>query len=992
MCTGPRRKSSAPTHGSRAPDVRRSAAVDTAATVAQRTAGTSRLERVLVPVRYALRRLRLHAPQAVVAGLGIAIGAAVLALTQIASTAAQDRAVQRALAQLQPSDRVVQVVWSGVPAQSGLSLPQLDVLARAAVTPLIGTPPFRVAVFRQANWGGAFVNLGAVDGLGRWTTITQGRAPRSCTATRCELVQVGGAPVHPQLPGFAVVGRAIFKPGAPLAAYFGAGGEQRPPILVANGVLGFAAAPLPDAALIARTYGWIVPVAPRAVHDWELASLGDRIDAAQARLERRSDIFTVSGPTDTIRDIRVTSRVAAQRLLILGGDAAVLLLGFAVLAAARLRRDHADVRRRLTWAGATRAQVMLVAGTEAVLITLVATIAGWLAGAAAGGLLARHLGAPAGLAVQHALGAGRTLATAAGLAVVTALVMLVALRAGSIGIPDVAALGALGAVLLALARGKADASSLQDDGTGVLLLLLPGLVLFVLAVATARVLGPALRGLEWGARRAPAAVRVALLSLARAPGEVALAVVFFVVSVGVAVFAVSYRATLLQGERDQARYAVPAPYVLQEDLTKLKTVLEAAPTLPATRVLRDAGTITGVGDVTLLALPAAALARIDGWRSDFSSQPPAALARALQPTGAPRLAGVGIPRTFTATVTGDRLSVTLVVENRRGDFTQLDLGEHEAGTFTRTLPRLDGRVVAIRLGFPNVAAFIATHKENETQQGVNAASTGTIAIPRRFASWIGVAGARAGGPGVFDYTLNRANDTVIRPVEPNEGSPVPVIGSPGVRGLVNLRVADSVVTARVVATARYFPSLGREFVVADLPTWLVAANTAEPGVATPSELWMQRKPPPLPLQVTSQREQVRLLRDDPIARAAIALLSIVAIVGLVLAAAGLTLTVIGDRTGERASLRDLESLGATPRELRRHLLLRAGVVGTLGFAGGIAAGVGVGTLVVAIVTVTAGARSAVPPLALSFDWPVVALALGVTAVASALGALAASRR
>ena len=118
---------------------------------------------------------------------------------------------------------------------------------------------------------------------------------------------------------------------------------------------------LPDAPLIARTYGWIVPVAPRAVHDWQLASLAGKLDRAQAQLERRSDIFSIAAPTDTISSIRSTSRVAAQRLLILGGDAAVLLLGFAVLASARLRRDHRDMRQRMTWSGARRSQILLVA-------------------------------------------------------------------------------------------------------------------------------------------------------------------------------------------------------------------------------------------------------------------------------------------------------------------------------------------------------------------------------------------------------------------------------------------------------------------------------------------------------------------------------------------------------------------------------------------------------------------------------------------------------
>src|SRR5207244_13283766 len=162
--------------------------------------------------------------------------------------------------------------------------------------------------------------------------------------------------------------------------------------------------------------------------------------------------------------------------------------------------------------------------------------------------------------------------------------MLSALRSDAIPfgglrvtVADVAALGALSAVLLALARGKADASALeQSGGTGVLLLLLTGLVLFVLAVAAARLLAPVVRALEWSTRRATPSVRIALLSLARSPGRVLLSVVFFVLSVGVAVFAIAYRATLLRGEQEQGRFAVPAPFVLQEDLGRLVPVQAAA--------------------------------------------------------------------------------------------------------------------------------------------------------------------------------------------------------------------------------------------------------------------------------------------------------------------------------------------------------------------------------------------------------------------------------
>ena len=71
-----------------------------------------------------------------------------------------------------------------------------------------------------------------------------------------------------------------------------------------------------------------------------LASLAARLDRASSQLERRSDIFTVVGPTDTVASIRATSRVASERLLILGGQQLLGLLGRTTrerLAAQRLR-------------------------------------------------------------------------------------------------------------------------------------------------------------------------------------------------------------------------------------------------------------------------------------------------------------------------------------------------------------------------------------------------------------------------------------------------------------------------------------------------------------------------------------------------------------------------------------------------------------------------------------------------------------------------------
>ena len=991
-----------------------------------------------MPVRFALVRIRAHAQRTLVVGAGIAVAAAVLAMTAVGSVAVQDRAAQRALGALQPSDRSVQAVWSGVPGQSELSLPQLDRLARVALRPVLGRQPFAVAVFRQATWGGVFVNLGAVDGLARWIAVRGGRLPAPCTPSRCELVQIGGAPVAPKLPFLHVVGNAVFRRGSPLGSYFAATGERRPPILLANGVRGFSHLALPDAATIARTYGWVVPVAPGAIHSWELPAFGSRIDRAQSRLEQATDLFSVSAPIDAIAATRATGRVAGERLLILGGDAAVLLLGFAVLASTRLRRDHLAVRRRLTWFGARRSQILLVAATEVAAITVVATLVGWAAGTGAGALLARHLGASGLLTVEHSVLIGRAVAIGCALAAVTALVMLTALRADAISfagvkltVVDVAALGALGAVLLALARGKADANALAGGGTGVVLLLLPGLVLFVLAVVVARLLAPLLRAVEWTGRRAPARSRLALLSLARSPGRVVLSVVFFVLSVGVALFAIAYRATLEHGDREQARFAIPAPYLLQESLERLVAVQEAATAAQyaslgrVTPVLRDSGYVAGgaARDFTLLALPAAEVARLDGWRSDFSAQTPPELARLIAPAKAPHLRGVALPHdakrlTVPVDVAGDSLGVALVVLNRRGDFSTLSLGQLGRGVHTAIVAvppaARGGRLIALRLSFPVIAAFVAGHKESGTGLSVSDAATGVLHLGRLRAAgdtlptlgtWIGTGGVR-NDRGAVHYLLNRAADSILRPREPLEGNTVPVIASPaiaqatGLDGTLPLHVGNRTVLAEVVAVARYFPSVDGQLVVADLPTWLVAANTVEPGTTVPSELWLDAPSTAAPrlarrpfsvLDVTSQRATLAELRSDPLARGALALLLVTGIVAALLAAVGLFLTLVGDLRDESGELYDLEAQGATPRDLRTHVLLRAGVVAALGLAGGVAAGAVVSALTVSVVTVTAGAGVALPPLHLTLDWRLAGLGLAALALVSTLAVLLATR-
>ena len=117
---------------------------------------------------------------------------------------------------------------------------------------------------------------------------------------------------------------------------------------------------------------------------------------------------------------------------------------------------------------------------------------------------------------------------------------------------DMAAVAALAVLVLVLRPGDANA-----DGSAGPLLLAPGLALFVAAYVTARVLAPLTRTLQRLLAHSAFPLRLASLSIARAPGQAVVAAAFLVVSVGLAVFALLYVTTLRSGIDDQAAYGVP---------------------------------------------------------------------------------------------------------------------------------------------------------------------------------------------------------------------------------------------------------------------------------------------------------------------------------------------------------------------------------------------------------------------------------------------------
>jgi hypothetical protein len=1000
------------------------------------------LRSVAFSLGLAWSRLRHRPGRALLLALGVAAAAGALAIVLGGSLVAQDVSAGRALAAVPESKRAVAVTYAdlGLP-RNGVTREELEPLVVRTLAGLAPGEPARAVQYKLLRIGGALTNLAAADDVQRWVRLTSGRYPRRCTPERCEVVQLGGAGKIASAPGlrFVKVGAGVLSsplpfgllPGAKATRVGESFGVSEPPFLLAEGFDELSG--LPELDAIYRTYAWSVPLAPRSIHPWEIDSFETRATRAQSTLRARSLFLDLSTPATELAAARATGQVAGRRLLLVGGQVAALLLAFAVLAAVGMRRDVEAAGQRLTWSGGRRWQVHLVTVAETAAVALLGAFVGWVVGSLATAVLADRAGSPARAVLSHSALAGGGIAAAIGLALAAALVLVVVLTVPGVSLGgrtftplDAAALGALLAIVLAFARGDADAQALgRGGGTGTLLLFLPGLVTFVVAVAAARLLVPGLRLLERLARGGRMHVRLAALSLARSPGRAAVAVTFLVVSVGLGLFAVLYRSTLDDGISEQAAYAVPRDLTVREDLSPAGLVapLEAAPLASyeklgadVTPVIRRTASAGGPAQLTMLGVPAGAIADLDGWQDRFSPLSRSELQDRIQSASPPVLRGAPLPVDATELalpyqLQGGAVTLTAVVLRPNGLFSRIPLGTANArsGTLRAPIPpgAGRGRIVALELARP---LSVEGHGDFARVDGVlTLAPLAAGGSPiTDYAGWHGLDNVDATGSKLRFLLSNEAANPRFQPTQGTDAIPPAVVATPGLAaaagsgGILPLRLPGGSVPVRVVGTIKRFPSVSGDFVLGDERSLYVAMNAVSPGTAVSNELWLAgpddlaaklEQPPFAALSVSSRSALEDRLRADPLARGSLAALTGAAIVAFLLALIGLTVLLAGDARDERRELFDLETQGAGPGTLRRHLRLRAILVAGLGLLGGLIAAALLAVLAVDLVTLTAGASLPEPPLAIAVDWRLVALACGVygalTAVLVALSARAA---
>jgi hypothetical protein len=942
-------------------------------------------------------RLAFRRAQTALAAGGAALAAALLALTLAMQAGVEDRTFAA-------SDVSSHPLSVSVPLddQTRRGYRKIDRAVRRRLAAEGWTPIATALAVLPRNF---LVAMG--NPLERFLKADDGRLPRRCTPRLCEYVWV-------TLPATTGVARPALSQPPPIPGFR---------LRLVGTAHQTGAAPLPVPALVTRGFGllgsdevaaggvlgWNVPLKEVVDHPWGLDRALRSAAAVRSDLGARLDRVEVDLPAGSLERAQARSAAAGRRLLIVAGALAAILLAYLLFVGARLRDDAHGTSERLTAVGARPWQIRTIAALELGGATLLGSVAGWLLGGAAAVWLISRLGVAGWPATAHALAAPRSLALgAAFVAVVTGLVFAAArmrplvVGGRSIDVADVAALGAVATLAAGFAHGALDPARLaEEEGSPALLLVAPALVGLVAAVVAARLVRPGLRALERLARRASPTLRLAALTVVRRPGEAAVLGAFVSVTLGLAVFLAVYRSTLDRSRRDELAYAAPTQFRVSEDLSSLVPVtsvplrdLPGQTKLPVLRLSGEAPRPSGSLGFTLLGLPARSLPTLDGWRDDFSSLSPRAIAARLAARTDTSFRAIPLSRRGLAVpmaASGDPVDVSATFVSATGTFQTVQV----ATTADRVLrlrppagmraPRLVG------LGFePGGFRLRGNPQAGELRDIVAVGKIELGPAPgldfRRFAGAGGITARLTGRTARLRFAVgtNEAARFAVR--QPTDGHPVPVAVSPAIAagagrgGLLPLDVLGARVVTRVVAVVRHFPTTHGDVVLADRGTVATAIDAVSPGPPFYNEVWID-DPAPGRVAATLERSQFRVLdvtsretlaaasTSSTIARAARLLLAAGALAGLALTLLGVALASTTELRRRRGELLDLEAQGMEPRALAAFVRLRILLVSCVGACVAVATGVVLSLLVVETVRVALGDARPDPPLVLDLDWP-----------------------
>lgn len=633
---------------------------------------------LVAPLVFGLRRMRSRPLAVAVVAVSLAAAAGLIGWSSIAAALSQEENVRLRLSEVGSDERSLQVVYH-LPVGAG-DLRQGDVDAFFRKFAEVTEAPRRVSMLHSVGPNG--VRLVAVGEPERDVAISSGRLPTGCTARSCEALALAGTfrvgqtiALGPKV-SVRIVGRGSVRPPAlPLDSE----ALPRTPELTNEALL--VRNLMPFAQFVKDTGTSVATTAaldPNAVRGSALRPVSERLRVAFVALERSGPLMETTAPFALLDELADRGDVASERLLLVAGQGAALIVAFAAFAAAARRRDTELLADQLAALGASRVQTALARLIEAALPALLGTAAGFAALTLIARLAADKHGLPTQF-VRDALSMETVLAIALVTVGAVALLFLsMTPRRRSrfgVGALELAATVALAMVVWqALVSGALDPEGIEaGQHGGPVLLLLPTLAFLASGVLLLRLLPFVLQLAERLARKMSFGLRLAFLTAARSPTEAAAATTFLAVALGVSLFGLNYRATLEQQAHDEAHFTAGAAWRVVERAPEMEPATNLRPEVepsintlipstvadeqpltgdlsvtPLTRfsaisgeqptpVLRlsaqveEASVAGNELEIEILAVPAPRIPDLLGWRDSFSSLGRGEIAARLRP-------------------------------------------------------------------------------------------------------------------------------------------------------------------------------------------------------------------------------------------------------------------------------------------------------------------------------------------------------------------------
>jgi len=984
-----------------------------------------------VAVECAFRRARTRKGRLLATIAAIAVGIAGLLLVAVAGTVAGDRALQRGVADLDPTARAFTVTISPDLSPTASQLGDLNTsivgrLQRHGLGTVLRTVEYRAL----AVGDGRTVRFAGVDDVRQAAQLMNGTWPTRCDADRCEVVAIVPSPTAEAVApipstsslGLTIVGTAVATTDLLL------GGQLQPDptdlLLIANGVAD--ASGLPDYELFRRTYAWQVPVEGERLRSTDIAPLLAAVRSISSDISLPGGV--VSGPEDDLLSISSRTRITSNRLVVPVGALLVLFFGVALLAGLGGRADHQRTASLLRRRGATRGVIACFRLIESALPVIGGAILGAAVGVSLGGWFGHRAGLGGWSILQRSIGSEeiRRLLEISG---AVWLLILIALSLNDV-LPlhrnrrpvasDVAGVAALAVLVVLIRRGSISTGSLNRvvDPT---LVAVPILAAIALAAVVVRVVPLTLRAASTASPRRWPLTKLTLAEATAQPLRAIATASLIAVTVMFALLSFGYASTLQLGSRDQAAFAVPYDFRLQlgpalvrpQQLAPKAGWVTLAPGTVATDVLRRGVAVrqsaTNSQTVELLGIDPATLEKLHGWRPDFGQRPSELVAKIDQPAPAPL--GTTLPADATSIEfdgTGfEGLHTSAVIDRVDGTWHEITLDEQFSGGVRTDLTPGDagGELIGFRLAQP---ADVSARVEHHIGEGTTSEAARAIDVVLSHVRTTTADGRSAAVDLQFDRL--RAADAVVEvqpdasvrvtgsllgvailvtPSGPGQDAPLNAVVDPStartaINGIIAIETSSGRLQVRPTAIATRFPGASARFAIIDIDTLQPALDLLQPGFGTANEVWLAAD--------TGAHERLLVTKlddaaSDPLSVVTLLILMASALVAIVLGVCAVVSGAAADANDDRPLLRMLALERVDGRRLVAMVAGKSLAAVCLALPLGLLGGRWLLQIATRLVAVSATSGNPNPPLRLSVPWfSVAALSIGLL-VLLALGAV-----